>query len=125
MDRFFFSAGACFAFLAVAAGAFGAHALSAHLTPTHASTYETAARYQMYHALALFVIAWAVTQYPDAVLLTWSGRFFIAGIVIFCATLYAIALGGPAWLGAITPLGGLCFLAGWATAAWAVWRHAR
>ncbi len=76
----------------------------------------------MYHALALFVVAWAVTQWPAAPLLTWSGRFFVAGILIFCSTLYTIALGGPRWLGAITPLGGLCFLLGWATAAVAVFR---
>jgi uncharacterized membrane protein YgdD (TMEM256/DUF423 family) len=122
MDKTFFAAGACFAFLAVAAGAFGAHALAPRLSAEHLATFETAARYQMYHALGLMIIAWAVAQWPAAALLHWSGRFFIAGIIIFCATLYAIAFGAPRWLGAVTPIGGLCFLAGWATAAWAVWR---
>ena len=118
--RALFAAGCIFAFLAVAAGAFGAHALAARLTPRQLSTFEIAARYQMYHALALFVVAWAMTRWPEASQLAWSGRFFIAGILIFCSTLYAIALGGPGWLGAITPIGGVMFLLGWATLAWAV-----
>ena len=122
MEKTFFTTGAVIALLAVAAGAFGAHALGGRLTPEHLTTYETAARYQMYHALALMGIALAMTRWPDAALLAWSGRLFIAGTLIFCATLYAIALGAPRWLGAITPIGGLCFLAGWATAAYAVWR---
>ncbi len=123
MERTFFVAGAVFAFLAVAAGAFGAHALGPRLTAAHLATYETAVRYQMYHALALFVIAWAITQWPHATLLAWSGRLFITGIIVFSATLYTIALGGPRWLGAITPIGGLCMLSGWAIAAWAVYRR--
>jgi uncharacterized membrane protein YgdD (TMEM256/DUF423 family) len=123
MERTFFIAGAAFAMLAVAAGAFGAHALGPRLSVAHLATYETAVRYQMYHALALFVIAWAVTYWPGATLLQWSGRLFIAGIIIFSSTLYIIALGGPRWLGAITPLGGLCFLAGWLLAIIAVLRH--
>jgi uncharacterized membrane protein YgdD (TMEM256/DUF423 family) len=122
MDQTFFTTGAVFALLAVAAGAFGAHALGPRMTPQHLATYETAARYQMYHALALIAVSFAMSQWPSAALLTWSGRLFIAGIIIFCATLYVIALGGPRWLGAITPIGGLCFMAGWATAAYAVWR---
>jgi uncharacterized membrane protein YgdD (TMEM256/DUF423 family) len=122
MEKTFFSIGAVFAFLAVAAGAFGAHALTPRITAEHLATYETAARYQMYHALALIAIAWAMSRWPDAVMLAWSGRLFVAGSIIFCATLYVIALGGPRWLGAITPIGGLCFLAGWAIAAVAVWR---
>lgn len=122
MDKTFFAVGAVFAFLAVAAGAFGAHALATRITPSHLAVYEIAARYQMYHALALLMIAWAIAHWPHATLLVWSGRLFVAGILIFCSTLYAIAFGAPRWLGAITPLGGLCFLGGWATAAWAVWR---
>jgi uncharacterized membrane protein YgdD (TMEM256/DUF423 family) len=117
MDRRFFGAGAVLAFIAVAAGAFGAHLLRQSIGAEHLATWETAARYQMYHALALLVVAWAITQFADSRLFVWTGRLFIAGIVIFCTTLYAIALGGPRWLGAITPIGGLCFLAGWACAA--------
>jgi uncharacterized membrane protein YgdD (TMEM256/DUF423 family) len=118
---FYVMAGALFALLSVAAGAFGAHALSSRLSDAQLSTYETAARYQMYHAFALFVVAWSLTQWPTASTLPWSGRFFIAGILIFGGTLYALALGGPRWLGAITPIGGLCFLAGWALLFLAVW----
>lgn len=122
MDKTFFGAGALFAMLAVAAGAFGAHALSGRLTPEHLATYETAARYQMYHALGLMLIAWACARWPEAGMLVWSGRLMIAGIIIFCATLYAIALGGPRWFGAITPIGGLCMIAAWGIAAWTVWK---
>ena len=122
MERTYVVAGAIFAFLAVAAGAFGAHALSDRLTARQLSTYEIAARYQMYHALALFIVAWALTRWPDAASLVWAGRLFIAGIIIFAGTLYGIALGGPGWLGAITPIGGVLFLAGWACVAWAAAR---
>ncbi|HEX6694478.1 MAG TPA: DUF423 domain-containing protein [Longimicrobiales bacterium] len=122
MDRTYAVAGAVFAFLAVAAGAFGAHALADRLTPKQLSTFEIAARYQMYHALALFVVAWALTRWPDAPSLIWAGRLFIGGIVIFAGTLYGIALGGPGWLGAITPIGGVLFLSGWACIAFAAWR---
>ena len=76
----------------------------------------------MYHALALFIVAWALTRWPDAASLVWAGRLFIAGIIIFAGTLYGIALGGPGWLGAITPIGGVLFLAGWACVAWAAAR---
>lgn len=122
MHRRLFAAGAFFAFLSVGAGAFGAHALAPRLTTQNLATFETAARHQMYHALGLMIIACAVNQWPGAKLLTWAGRLFIAGIILFCASLYAIAFGAPRWLGAITPLGGLCFLAGWLLAAWSVWR---
>ncbi|MEO5510256.1 MAG: DUF423 domain-containing protein [Longimicrobiales bacterium] len=117
MSRKYFGAGAVFAFIAVAAGAFGAHALGPRIGAEHLATWETASRYQMYHALALLMVAWAMTQWPHTMLFAWAGRLFIAGIVIFSATLYTIALGGPRWLGAVTPIGGLCFLAGWACAA--------
>ena len=122
MERTFFVSGAVFALIAVAAGAFGAHALADRLSAAQLATYETAARYQMYHAFALIAVSWAMAHWPQATQLVWSGRLFIIGIVIFCATLYGIALGGPRWLGAITPIGGVCMIAGWATAAWAVWR---
>src|SRR4051812_3436851 len=91
LDKTFFATGALFAMLGVAAGAFGAHALSGRLTPEHLATYETAARYQMYHALGLMVIAWAIARWPDAHSLACSGRLMIAGIIVFCVTLYAIA----------------------------------
>jgi uncharacterized membrane protein YgdD (TMEM256/DUF423 family) len=112
MDRLFFSLGAVFAMIAVAAGAFGAHALRERLGPEYLAVFETAARYQMYHALALLAVAWAVNRWPGP-LLTWAGWLFMVGIVLFSGSLYALALTGARWLGAVTPLGGVAFLAGW------------
>jgi uncharacterized membrane protein YgdD (TMEM256/DUF423 family) len=120
-ERTFFVLGALLAGLAVAAGAFGAHALRDRLAPDMLAIFETAARYQMYHALALLGVAWATTRWPDssAVLAGWC---FVAGIVVFSGSLYVLALTGTRWLGAITPLGGLAFLAGWALLVWTVSR---
>ena len=121
MERMFFTMGALLAGLAVAAGAFGAHGLRDRLTPDMLAIFETAVRYQMYHALALLAVAWAATRWPDssAVLAGWC---FVAGIVVFSGSLYVLALTGVRWLGAITPLGGLAFLAGWALLVWTVSR---
>jgi uncharacterized membrane protein YgdD (TMEM256/DUF423 family) len=113
MDRLFFSLGALSAMIAVAAGAFGAHALRERLSPEYLAVFETAARYQMYHALALLVVAWAVNRWPGA-LLTWAGWLFLVGMVLFSGSLYALALTGARWLGAVTPIGGAAFLAAWA-----------
>ncbi len=113
MDRLFFGLGAVSAFMSVAAGAFGAHALRGRLAPDLLAVFETGARYQMYHALALLAVAWAMTRWPGA-LLAWAGWLFLLGTVLFSGSLYALALSGVRWLGAITPLGGLAFLAGWA-----------
>jgi uncharacterized membrane protein YgdD (TMEM256/DUF423 family) len=113
MDRVFFALGALNGLIAVAAGAFGAHALKSRLTPDLLAVFEVAVRYQMYHALALLACAWAVSRWPGA-LTTASGWLFLAGIVVFSGSLYALALSGVRWLGAITPLGGLALLAGWA-----------
>lgn len=112
MDRLFFILGAASGLIAVAAGAFGAHALRSRLTPEHLAVFETAVRYQMFHALALFVAAWAVTRWPGGAPL-WAGWLFALGTVLFSGSLYALALTGTRWFGAITPLGGLAFLAGW------------
>jgi uncharacterized membrane protein YgdD (TMEM256/DUF423 family) len=122
MDRFFFVAGASFALIAVAAGAFGAHFLSARLPVDRLGTFETGVRYQMYHALALLAFAVAWTRWPVALLQT-AGWLLIAGILVFSGSLYALAFGAPRWFGAITPLGGLSFLAGWACAIIAVLRR--
>ena len=112
LDRVFLALGACSAFIAVAAGAFGAHALKARLTPDMLAVFEVGARYQMYHALGLLACAWAVTRWPGT-LPAVGGWLFVAGTVVFSGTLYALALTGVRWLGALTPLGGLAFLAGW------------
>lgn len=121
MDRLFFAAGAISAFIAVAAGAFGAHGLKARLSPDMLGVFEIGVRYQMYHALALFAVAWAYTRWP-ATLVTASGVLFILGTVIFSGSLYLLSLSGTRWLGAITPIGGLAFLAGWVCLAWVALR---
>ena len=112
MDRLFFGLGSASAFLAVAAGAFGAHGLRARLAPDLLAVFENAARYQMYHALALLAAAWAASRWPGA-LPQWAGWLFVAGTVLFSGSLYLLALSDVRWLGAITPLGGAAFLAGW------------
>jgi uncharacterized membrane protein YgdD (TMEM256/DUF423 family) len=115
--RPFFLLGAGFAFLAVTLGAFGSHSLKAVLAPEMLAVFETGVRYQMYHALALFAVGWAAHQYPQASFHI-AGWLFAAGILLFSVSLYVLALSGVRWLGAITPLGGVAFLAGWATFAW-------
>ena len=112
MDRLFFGVGALSALISVAAGAFGAHALRGRLTPEYLAVFETAARYQMYHALGLLAVAWAITRWPGP-LPVWAGWLFLAGTVLFCGSLYILALTGIRWWGAVTPLGGVAFLAGW------------
>lgn len=120
MDRGFAFAGSISAFIAVAAGAFGAHALRARIAPDLLAVFETGNRYQMYHALALFAVATLAARLTDPALPRLAGWLFLAGTVLFSGSLYALALTGTRWLGAITPLGGLCFLGGWAVLAVAV-----
>lgn len=112
MDRLFLALGAASAFISVAAGAFGAHALRARLAPDLLAVFETAARYQMYHALGLIAVAWVAGRWPGA-MVHWAGWLFVAGTVLFSGSLYLLALSGARWLGAVTPLGGIAFLAGW------------
>src|SRR5689334_11780647 len=104
--------GAVNAFLSVAAGAFGAHALKARLAPELLTIFETGARYHMYHSLGLIAIG-LVAQARPSPLLSGAGWAMLAGILLFSGSLYALALTGVRGLGAITPLGGLGFLAGW------------
>jgi uncharacterized membrane protein YgdD (TMEM256/DUF423 family) len=125
--------GAMSAMVAVAAGAFGAHALRARVEARALEVWETAARYQMYHALALLFVAWLATSpadgdarrdarvgrpYGPAVRL--AGWAFVVGTVLFSGSLYLMTLTGQTWLGAITPLGGVAFLVGWAAVVWGV-----
>jgi uncharacterized membrane protein YgdD (TMEM256/DUF423 family) len=112
MGRIFLGLGALSGFLAVAAGAFGAHALRDRLSAEYLAVFETAARYQMYHALALLAVALLLSFRPLSTL-QWAGWLFVVGTTLFCGSLYALALTGTRWLGAITPLGGIAFLAGW------------
>ena len=112
MDRVFFGLGAVSAMLAVGAGAFGAHALRARISPEHLAIFETGARYQIYHALALLAVAWAVSRWPGS-LPVFAGWLFVLGSILFSGSLYILALTGARWWGAVTPIGGLAFLAGW------------
>ena len=121
MDRVFTMCGALSAFVAVAAGAFGAHALKARLSAELLAVFETAARYQMYHALGLIAVAWAMSRWA-APQLRAAGWLFLAGTILFSGSLYLLALTGARGLGAVTPFGGLCFLAGWVLLAVGVWR---
>jgi uncharacterized membrane protein YgdD (TMEM256/DUF423 family) len=120
LDRLFFVAGTLSGLIAVALGAFAAHGLKARLTPELLATFEIGARYQMYHALALLGVAWACTRWPGNATLA-AGWLFVAGTIVFSGSLYALALTGEKWLGAITPFGGLAFLAGWLCLAAAAW----
>jgi uncharacterized membrane protein YgdD (TMEM256/DUF423 family) len=113
MDRTFLFAGALAGATAVAFGAFGAHALRARLSPEMLAVFETGVRYHMYHALALLAVAALAARMDAGRLLPAAGWLFTAGIVLFSGSLYALALTGVTVLGAITPLGGVAFIAGW------------
>src|SRR3954454_8941598 len=113
MDRTFLALGALSAGISVAAGAFGAHALKARLAPDLLVVFETGARYEMYHALGLVAAAWAASRGAGAAgAASWAGWLFVVGTVLFSGSLYALALTGIRGLGAVTPLGGVAFLAG-------------
>ena len=116
-----FAAGAAMAGLGVLLGAFGAHGLRERITPDLLAVYDTGIRYHLIHALALLAVSWAAERWSSA----WvgaAGWLFVAGIVVFSGSLYLLAVTGARWLGAITPIGGLCFLIGWAILAVGVLR---
>lgn len=107
--------------LAVILGAFAAHALKGSLADNLLATFQLGVQYQMYHALALFGVGLLYRLYNEK-LIVIAGRFFILGTLLFSGSLYALALGGPRWFGPITPVGGICFIAGWSLLAYACWR---
>jgi uncharacterized membrane protein YgdD (TMEM256/DUF423 family) len=121
MMRWFWMLGAGFALLGVAAGAFGAHALRDRMSVDMLAVYETGVRYQMYHALALLAAAWAVDRWASGAAV-FAGWAFVVGILLFSGSLYILTLTGTRWLGMVTPLGGVAFLAGWAALILAAWR---
>jgi uncharacterized membrane protein YgdD (TMEM256/DUF423 family) len=121
MERIFFLLGSLSGLIAVAAGAFGAHTLRDRISADLLASFETGVRYQMYHALALLAVAWAVTRWSNS-LTTIAGWLFVAGTLIFSGSLYALSLTGARWLGAITPLGGVAFIGGWLCLALVAWR---
>jgi uncharacterized membrane protein YgdD (TMEM256/DUF423 family) len=112
VERTFLALGAASAAIAVAAGAFGAHALRTRLSPDLLAVFETGARYQMFHALGLVAAAWAASRWGGGAAV-WAGWLFVLGTVLFSGSLYALALSGIRALGAVTPLGGVAFIAGW------------
>ncbi len=120
--RTFLLAGTVNALLAVALGAFGAHGLKDRLDEEMLDVYKTGVQYHMYHALGLLAVALVADKLRSASAVKWAGRLLLAGIVLFSGSLYVLALTDLKWLGAITPLGGVAFLAGWATLAVAAYK---
>lgn len=112
--RHFLALGGVAAFLAVALGAFGAHALKSRLAPEMLAVWHTGVEYHLFHALGLLACGLVAAQLPDSAFLKWSGWLMLAGILLFSGSLYALALSGERWLGALTPVGGIAFLAAWA-----------
>jgi uncharacterized membrane protein YgdD (TMEM256/DUF423 family) len=121
MTRLFFILAAASGFIAVAAGAFGAHALKARLTPEMLAIFETGVRYQMFHVVGLLAAAWAAERWPGRAV-NVAGWCFVAGTLIFSGSLYALALTGVRALGAVTPAGGVLFLVGWLLLGRVAWR---
>jgi uncharacterized membrane protein YgdD (TMEM256/DUF423 family) len=125
MARLFVLLGAISGFLSVAAGAFGAHALKRRIADDLLAVFETGARYEMYHALALLLVGALLSRAPagspPSGSLRTAGWLFLVGTLLFSGSLYALALSGVRRLGAITPLGGLAFLGGWLLLALAAW----
>ncbi|MGC1309274.1 MAG: DUF423 domain-containing protein [Phormidesmis sp.] len=113
MARLFFAIASLLGALSVAGGAFGAHALKGQLSETALNSFETGIRYQMYHTLALLVVALLIKQTAGVSLLSAAGWCFIAGVVLFSGSLYGLSLAGIKALGPVTPLGGVAFIAGW------------
>jgi len=109
-------------FLAVALGAFAAHGLKNMLGPDLLATFQTGVQYHMVHTLALLAVGILILQFPTQAGLRIAGFLFLAGILVFSGSLYVLALSGIRWLGAITPIGGVAFLAGWAMLAWSMLR---
>jgi len=122
MTHLFLILGSINGFLAVALGAFAAHGLRNTLSPELLNTFQTGVQYHMYHALALLGVGLLALYYPAQSTVRLSGWLFVLGIVLFSGSLYVLALSGIRWLGAITPLGGVAFLAGWTLLAWSMLR---
>jgi uncharacterized membrane protein YgdD (TMEM256/DUF423 family) len=120
--RLFLALGGVAALLAVALGAFGAHALKSRVPAEMLAVWHTGIEYHVLHALGLLAVGLVAAQLPESALLKWSGWLMLAGILLFSGSLYALALSGERWLGAVTPVGGLAFIAAWAVFTAAVLR---
>ena len=114
--------GSALMFCAVAAGAFGAHLLRGYLAPEMLAIWQTGVQYQAWHALALLAVGLYLHGHAQSRPVAWAGRLFAAGILLFSGSLYLLALTGLRVLGAVTPLGGIAFLAGWLLLAFGAWR---
>ncbi|MDY6922057.1 MAG: DUF423 domain-containing protein [Pseudomonadota bacterium] len=110
--------------LGVILGAFGAHGLKGRLEPSLFAAYHTGVEYHMYHALGLLAVGLLGYQFPAVTGLRSGGWLLLVGIVLFSGSLYLMALTGSRWLGAITPIGGVAFIAGWVWIGWSLLRHA-
>lgn len=122
MQKLFLTLGSIAMALAVALGAFGAHGLKNMLTEEMLEIFETGIRYHFYHAIGLLILGLIAHYLPDSALVKWSGWLMLGGILIFSGSLYILSISGIRWLGAITPIGGLCFIAAWLLLAVAVWQ---
>jgi uncharacterized membrane protein YgdD (TMEM256/DUF423 family) len=124
MTRIFLAIASMLGGISVVFGAFASHALRDRLSANSLAIWETGTRYQMYHALALMLVALLISRFPDSVLLVVvvAGYAFVAGTFIFSGSLYALTLTGIKWLGAITPIGGMALIIGWLCLALATWR---
>jgi len=120
--KLFLMLGSISGFLSVALGAFGAHALKEKLDDYSLGIFHTGVTYQTTHALALVLVALLLKWYPDSSGLVWAGWCFVAGTLVFSGSLYTLAMTGIKVLGAITPIGGVLFLAGWALLAIHAWK---
>jgi uncharacterized membrane protein YgdD (TMEM256/DUF423 family) len=122
MAKLFITLASLSGMLVVAFGAFGAHALKNRLDDYSLGVFQTAVQYHFYHSLALLAVGMIALSQPDSVLLRSSGWLFLIGILVFSGSLYLLSISGMRWLGAITPLGGLAFIAGWGCLAAASWK---
>ncbi len=118
--RLFLASGAGFALIAVILGAFGAHALKDNMAPEMLAVYRTGVEYHFYHALGLLAVGLITNLFPRSRTLKWSGLLMIAGILIFSGSLYVLSVTRVRWLGVITPVGGVAFIAAWACMLWAL-----
>jgi uncharacterized membrane protein YgdD (TMEM256/DUF423 family) len=122
MEKTFLLLASIFSGLAVALGAFGAHALESRMSAELLTTFEVGVRYHFYHALALLGVVAVISRWPESGLAVWAGWLFVIGILIFSGSLYILAFTGVRWLGAITPIGGVAFIAGWVCLVWVALR---
>jgi uncharacterized membrane protein YgdD (TMEM256/DUF423 family) len=122
VTRIFLAIASMLGGISVVFGAFASHALKDRLSANSLSIWETGTKYQMYHALALMLVALLIARYPNSNLLIVAGYAFIAGVFIFSGSLYALTLTGIKWLGAVTPIGGMALIIGWLCLALATWR---